>query len=81
LPLISILKLIYNPEHGEILLYVPTGYSIFIPVLKIFLSERLMIFLKQENKSNPAERAVALTGSLDPLFTFITFNFSIPNKD
>jgi hypothetical protein len=72
--------MIDNPERGEILPNVPTGNSISIPVLIIFLSG-LMIFLSQENMSNPAERAVALAGSLDPLFTFITFNFYIPNKD
>ncbi len=50
--------LIDNRERGEILPYVPTGNSMFIPVLIIFLSEGLIFFLSQENKSNPAERAV-----------------------
>jgi hypothetical protein len=40
-----------------------------------------MIFLSQENKFYSVERAFALTGVLDPLFTLITFNFSIPYKD
>jgi hypothetical protein len=40
-----------------------------------------MTFLSQENKSNPSEPTVALTGSLDAIFTFITFIFSIPYKD
>jgi hypothetical protein len=70
---ISILKLIINSEYGEILPHVPNVNSIFITMLIIFLS--------QENKSNLAERAVALAGILDPLFTFITFNFLIPYKD
>jgi alanine-alpha-ketoisovalerate/valine-pyruvate aminotransferase len=69
LPPISILKLIDNTERGEILPNVPTVNSISIPVLIIFLSD----FLSQASKYNPAERAVALTGSLNPLY-FYNFN-------